>query len=68
MLDLGSGHDLTVHEIEPHIRLCADGAEPAWNSLSPSLSAPSMLVRSLSLSLSSFSLKINIFFFNGSKS
>ena len=23
-LDFGSGHDLMVHEIEPHIRLCAD--------------------------------------------
>ena len=27
-LDLGSGHDLTVHELEPHVRLCA---EPAWD-------------------------------------
>ena len=39
-LDLGSGHDLTVRGIEPHVRLCADGAEPAWGSLSPSLSTP----------------------------
>ena len=37
-LDFGSGHDLVVRGIESHIRLCADGAEPAWDSLSPSLS------------------------------
>ena len=36
--DFGSGHDLTVHEIEPHIRLCADRVEPAQDSLSLSLS------------------------------
>ena len=29
---------LTVHEFKPHIGLCADSAEPAWVSLSPSLS------------------------------
>ena len=34
-LDLSSGHDLTVRGIEPHV--CADGAEPAWDSVSPSL-------------------------------
>ena len=34
-LDFGSGHDLVVRGIESHIRLCADGAEPAWDSLSP---------------------------------
>ena len=28
-LGVGSGHDLTVCEFEPHIRLCAEGAEPA---------------------------------------
>ena len=33
-LDLGSGHDLTVCEIEPCVRFCADSMEPAWNSLS----------------------------------
>ena len=26
--DLGSGHDLTVRELEPRIGLCADGSEP----------------------------------------
>ena len=36
--DFGSGHDLTVHGIKPLIGLCADIVEPAWDSLSPSLS------------------------------
>ena len=44
--DFGSGHGLTVRGFEPHIRLCADGAELAWDSLSFPLSL------SLSLSLS----------------
>ena len=39
-LGFGLGHDLTVCEFEPHIRLHADSAEPAWDSPSPSLSAP----------------------------
>ena len=47
-LDFGSGHDLIVREFEPHIRLCTDGAEPAWDSLSLSLSAPPLLALSLS--------------------
>ena len=34
-LDVGPGHDLTVHEFEPYVGLCADSAEPAWDSLSP---------------------------------
>ena len=38
-LGLGLGHDLTVHEFEPCIKLQAASAEPAWDSLSP-LSAP----------------------------
>ena len=46
-LDFCSGQDLTVREFEPHIGLCADSAEPAWDSLSPSLSAPPLLVRAL---------------------
>ena len=50
----GSGHDLMVHEFEPYIGLCTVGAKPAWDSLSPSPSAPPL--HSLSLSLS---LKIN---------
>ena len=50
-LDLSSGHDLMVREFEPRIRLCADSAEPAWDSLTPSLSAPSPHALSLSVSL-----------------
>ena len=46
--DFGSGRDLTVHEIEPHVGFCAERAEPAWDSLSPSLSGPHK--HSLSLS------------------
>ena len=37
-LGFGSGHDLTVCEFEPCVRLCADTVEPAWDSLLPSLS------------------------------
>ena len=33
-LDFGSGHDLTVCEFEPYIRLCAESVEPAWDSRS----------------------------------
>ena len=33
-LDFGSGHDLTVPEVEAHVGLLADSVEPAWNSLS----------------------------------
>ena len=39
ILDFSSGHDLTVSEFEPHVGLCADSVEPAWD-LSPSLPAP----------------------------
>ena len=49
-LDFGSGHDLTVHEFEPHVKFCTGSAEPAWDSLSPFF---------LSLSLLALSLKIN---------
>ena len=44
--DFGSGHDLTVHEFEPHVGLCADNMETALDSLSPSLSAPPPLTLS----------------------
>ena len=37
--DFSSGHDLRVHEIEPHVGLCTDSAKAAWDSLSPSISA-----------------------------
>ena len=37
-LNFSLGHDVTVHEFEPCIRLCAERVEPAWDSLSlPSL-------------------------------
>ena len=39
-LDFNSGRDLMVCGIEPCIGLCADSMEPAWDSLSPPLSAP----------------------------
>ena len=36
--DFGPDYDLTVHEIEPRLRLHADSTEPTWDSLSsPSL-------------------------------
>ena len=31
-LDFGSGHDLMAGAIEPHIGLCTDPVEPAWDS------------------------------------
>ena len=45
-LDFGLGHDLMVHELEPHIGLCVDRAEPAWDSLS--FSSPPLLFHSFS--------------------
>ena len=39
-LDFGSGHGLMVPGFEPLIGLHADSAEPAWDSFSPSFSAP----------------------------
>ena len=39
-LDLPSGHDITVCEIEPCIMFCVDSMEPAGYSLSPSLCSP----------------------------
>ena len=56
-LDFGSGHDLTVREFEPHVKLCTGCVESAWDSLSPSLPPPLPLpcwctcVCALSLSL-----------------
>ena len=54
-LDFGSGHDLTVCEIRPHLGLCADSTEPAWDSFCLSLPL-SELVYARALSI-----KINIF-------
>ena len=49
-LDSGAGHDLVVCEFEPRTGLCADSAEPAWDSLSlcPSPARVLSSVRSLS--------------------
>ena len=55
-LGFGSGHDLTVHGFDPHIKLCTDGTEPACDSLSPSLCAPPLFAFSLCLS----QIQINI--------
>ena len=54
-LDFGSGHDLTVCGFQPHVRLYADSSEPgaSSDSVSPSLSAPPLLVLAHSLSLKS---------------
>ena len=49
-LSFSSGHDLTGCPTEPRERLCAGGVEPAWDSLSASLSVPSLLVRARFLS------------------
>ena len=49
ILDFGLGHDFMVPEVESCFGLCADVAEPAWDSLSPCLSAP-LPVHALSLS------------------
>ena len=50
--DFCSGRDPEVREIESHIGLCAGGVEPAWDSLSPSPSAPLLLVHAGFLVLS----------------
>ena len=39
-LDFSSGRDLMVPQFKSHVGLSADNAEPAWDSLSPSLSSP----------------------------
>ena len=50
-LDFSLVHDLIVGEIEPLTGLCTDSLESAWDSLSPSLSAPLPLMYMCSLSL-----------------
>ena len=56
VLGFGSGHDLTVREFKPCMGFFADGVQSAWDSLSPSLSTPPLLMHTLSQSLT---LKIN---------
>ena len=36
-LDFSSGHDLMVHEVEPHIGLCANSTEPHRDLSPPSV-------------------------------
>ena len=48
-LDFGSGHELTVHGLEPRVGLCADSVEPNWDSLSLSLSLCPCLALSLKI-------------------
>ena len=50
-LDFGSGYDLTVCEFEPHMGLCTDSMEPAWDSLSPSLCPSSAHALAVSLKI-----------------
>ena len=52
-LDLDSDHDLSLHRFGLHVGLCADNAESAWDSLSPSLSAlsPPSCMHALSLKI-----------------
>ena len=47
-IDFGSGHDLLVREFEPPSRLTAVSTELTSDPLSPSLSAPPLLMLSLS--------------------
>ena len=54
-LDFCSGHYLTVGEFEPDIR--ADSAEPGWDSLPPSLSAPPLLAHALSQNINKINIK-----------
>ena len=49
-LDFSSGHDLEVRGIEPHVGLCADGIEPAWDSFFASLCPSLACACTLSLS------------------
>ena len=63
--NFGSGHDLTVHEFEPCMGLCADSSEPgAYFGFCVSLSLsdpPPTLTLCLSLSLSKINIKKNFF-------
>ena len=46
-----------VRGFEPYVGLCADSVEPAWDSLSPFLSAPALLMLSLSLKINKLKKK-----------
>ena len=60
-LDFGSGHDLVVRGFEPRVRLRVGSMELAWDSLSPSLCAPPLLLQFLSLSKINLKNKKNFF-------
>ena len=47
--DCGSGRDLTVRELEPHVGLHTVPVEPAWDSPSLPLPGPPLFVLSLSI-------------------
>ena len=47
-LDFSLGHDLTICEFGPHVGLCTDHIEPAWDFVSPFFSAPPLLTHALS--------------------
>ena len=46
--DFDSGHDITVHEFEPRVGLCADSSELPWDSLSHFTPSRLKLTHSLS--------------------
>ena len=50
-LGFSSGHNLPVHEFKPHVRLLTVSSEIGILSLSPSLSAPTLLILSVSLKI-----------------
>ena len=56
-LDFGPGHDLTILGIEPHIGLCTDSVEPAWDSLFLSLCPCPTCSLSLSPKINKYTLK-----------
>ena len=62
-LDFSSDHYVMIHRFEPHVRVCADITEPAWDSLSLSLSTPPPLMHAHSLSQN----KLNFFLISGLK-
>ena len=56
--NFGSGHDLIIHESEPHFRLCADSSEPgACFGFCVSLSLCPFPAHALSLSVSKIKFK-----------
>ena len=50
-LGFGSAHDFTVCGFKPHVGLCADSAEPAWDPFHLSLPLPCSHPLSLSFQI-----------------